>query len=136
MLNYNEIGILLGSFAVVIIFFVQKKVENPYGKSVCRSARLLFALYAIILIAVEIRWYSLKQHAKSFDLDQNGFVDLYEYTDDAIKAMNRVTKNTARGFAFLTVAILSSAVSFAFLVSDLVVTHFKLKKLKQKEIHE
>ena len=135
MLGYNEIGVLFGLFAVLMILLVRKKVENPYAKSIWKSALLCFALYATILIIVEIRWNYLKQHAMSFDLDQNGFVDLHEYTDEAIKAMNRVTQDTSRGFAFLTTAALSSTIAFAFLASDLIVTHLKLKK-KKKDTYE
>ncbi|RDY60656.1 hypothetical protein [Flagellimonas nanhaiensis] len=131
MLGYNEIGILLGLFAVLIILLARKKVQNPYARSIWRSALLCFAFYAAILIIVEIRWHYLKQHALSFDLDQNGFVDLHEYTEEAKEAMNRITMDTARGFAFLTAAALSSIIAFAFLVSDLTVTHLRLKKTKK-----
>ena len=133
MLSYNEIGILLGLFAVLIILLVRKKVQNPYARSIWRSALLCFALYAIILIIVKIRWYYVEQHAMSFDVDQNGFVDLHEYTEEAKEAMNRVTQDTARVYAPITVALLSSAISFAFLLVDLFITRLKIKRTEVNE---
>ncbi|MEZ4811558.1 MAG: hypothetical protein R2819_14455 [Allomuricauda sp.] len=129
-MNYNEIGILLGLSAVTVILLVRKKINGPYAKSIWKSALLLFSLYALILIVVEIRWYYLNEHVKSFDLDKNGFVDLYEYTEEAQKAMNKITQNTARSYAPVTVALLSSTVSFAYLLVDLVMVHLKIKNSK------
>lgn len=116
---------MLGLSAVGIVLLVRNKLQGPYAKSIWKSALLLFSLYALILIYVEIHWYYLKQHAMSFDLDKNGFVDLYEYTQEAKEAMNKITQNTARSYAPVTVALLSSAVSFAYLLVDLIVVRLK-----------
>lgn len=128
MLNSNVIGILLGLFSLAIVFFVRKHIHMPYAKSVWRASLLLFSFYTIILIAIEVRWYHIQEYAESFDLDQNGFVDLDEYTDEALNALNRVTQDTTRNFAFITIAILSSALSFSFLLADLAVIYLKNKK--------
>lgn len=78
-----------------------------------------------------MRWYYMNEYAMSFDLDNNGFVDLYEYTQEAKAAMNRITQNTARGYAPVTVAMLSAVVSFAFLLADLFITRLKIKNPKE-----
>jgi glucan phosphoethanolaminetransferase (alkaline phosphatase superfamily) len=129
-MSYNQIGILLGIFTVLFILLTWKKIHNPYLRSLWKSGLLVFSLYAVILIIVEIRWYYIAEHAKSFDLNNNGFVDLNEYSDEAIEAMNRVTQDTARNYAVITVALFSCMISFAYLLADLIITRLKIKKSK------
>lgn len=131
-MSYNQIGILLGICAILIILLTWKKIHSPYLKCIWRSGLLVFTLYAVLLIAVEIRWHYIRSYAESFDLNGNGFVDLNEYSDEALKAMNRVTQDTSRGFAFITVAVFSSMASFAYLVADFIVTRLKIKKSKNQ----
>ncbi|WP_420604228.1 hypothetical protein [Flagellimonas sp.] len=130
MLNYNEMGILMGLFALMLIFLVQKKVKGKFLKTIWKCSLLFFILYTSILIFVEIRWYFISEHAKSFDLNQNGFVDLDEYNEEAINALNRVTQDTAKNFAFITVGMLSLAVSFSFLLVEFLMARFKIKKIQ------
>ncbi|WP_036379920.1 hypothetical protein [Muricauda sp. MAR_2010_75] len=131
-MNYNQIGIILGICAILVILLTKKKIQNPYLKSLWKSGLLVFILYSVLLIAVEVRWHYIKSYAESFDLDGNGFVDLNEYSDEALKAMNRVTQDTARGFAFITVALFSSMISFAYLLADFTITRMKIKKSKNQ----
>ena len=127
-MSYNEIGILLGAFAFILILLARNWARTPYLKTIWRSSLLLFALYVTILVVVEIRWHFIKEHMLSFDLNQNGFIDLDEYSDEAIKALNRVTRDTAKNFAFLTGAILSATIAGIFLSIDLLLTYRKTKK--------
>lgn len=129
-MSYNEIGILLGASAIVLIFLVRNWAKTPYLKAIWKSSLLLFALYVTVLVIVEIRWHFISEHAKSFDLNGNGFVDLEEYTDteEAMEALNRVTQDTAKNFAFITGAILSATSSAIFLSLDLLFTYRKSKK--------
>ena len=129
-MRYNHIGILLGICSVLFILLTWKKIHNPYLKCVWRSGLLVFALYVVILIAVEIRWHYITEYAKSFDLNGNGFVDLNEYSDEAVEAMNRVTQDTARNYAVITVALFSGMISFAYLLVDLIITRLRIKKSK------
>ena len=130
-MNYNQIGILLGIFAIAFFGFTVKKVSNPYLKGLWNSALLVFTIYATILIYIEIRWQFISDYASKFDLNGNGFVDLSEYSDEAIAAMNRKTYgSTVRRYAPLTMAVFSSIIGFAYLVSDWAVTRFKNKEQK------
>lgn len=131
-MNYNQIGIILGICAILFILLTWKKIQNPYLKSLWKSGLLVFILYSVLLIAVEVRWHYIKSYAESFDLNGNGFVDLNEYSDEALKAMNRVTQDTARRFAFITVALFSSMISFAYLLADFIITRMKIKKSKNQ----
>lgn len=129
-MSYNQIGILLGICAVLFILLTWKRIHNPYLKSLWKSGLLAFSLYAVLLMAVEIRWHYIKAHAESFDLNGNGFVDLNEYSDEALKAMNRVTQDTARGFAFITVALFSGIISFTHLLVDFTIIRLKSKNTR------
>lgn len=128
MPSYNELGILFGLASTVLILSVRKKIKQPLHKSLWKSALLLFSLYALILIITEVRWHFIKEQLQSFDLNQNGFIDLEEYTDEAIEALNRRTQNTARNFAFLTGAVISTVISLIFFTTDRLRTHRKNKE--------
>jgi len=128
-MNYNQIGILLGIFAIAFFGFTVKKVSNPYLKGIWNSAILVFTMYAALLIYIEIRWQFISDYASKFDLNGNGFVDLNEYSEEAIKAMNRRTYGAnIRLYAPLTMAVFSSIIGFAYLLSDWAVTRFKNKE--------
>ncbi|MAU16520.1 MAG: hypothetical protein CMH46_13390 [Muricauda sp.] len=128
-MNYNQIGILLAICAIAFLGITWRKVSNPYVKGLWKSGLLVFTLYAALLIYIEIRWQFISDYANKFDLNGNGFVDLNEYSDEAIKAMNRRTYgSTVRGYAPLTMAAFSSIIGFAYLVSDWFVTRLKNKK--------
>ncbi|NAY92888.1 hypothetical protein GTQ34_13275 [Muricauda sp. JGD-17] len=121
---------MIGVFAIVIVLLVRKKIQNAYIVVFYRSALLAFVMYVLILTSVEIRWHYITRHAQSFDLNGNGFVDLNEYTDEALAALNKATQDTSRTFAFVTVAIFSGLVSFAFLLTDIAVNPLKNKKTR------
>jgi len=128
-MNYNQIGILLGIFAIAFFGFTVKKVNNPYLKGLWNSALLVFTIYAAILIYIEIHWQFISEYASKYDINGNGFVDLNEYSDEAIDAMNRKTYgSTVRGYAPLTMAAFSSIIGFAYLMSDWFVTRLKNKE--------
>ncbi|SHH05449.1 hypothetical protein [Flagellimonas flava] len=126
-LSYNEIGILLGLFALGFLFLIQKRIPNNI-KYIWKGAVLCFVLYVIILVFVEIRWYYISEHARSFDLNNNGFVDLHEYNEEALAAMNKMTQDTAKNFACVTVGMLSAAISFSYVLVEFVLIRFKTKK--------
>lgn len=127
-MSYNQIGMLLGICILAFLGLTWRMVKNPYMKSVWRSGLLVFTLYVALLIYVEIHWQFISEYANKFDLNGNGFVDLNEYSDEAIKAMNRRTYGeSVRIYAPATMAALSSMIGFAFLLSDWVVTRLKNK---------
>jgi len=131
-MNYNQIGILLGICIILFILLTWKKVQNPYLKSLWKCGLLVFFLYSALLIFIEIRWHFISEFANKFDVNGNGFVDLNEYSDEAIKAMNRRTYGaTVRLYAPLTMAALSSIVGFSYLVSDIMVMQLKNKEFKK-----
>jgi len=136
MPSYNELGILFGLSSTVVVLFVRKKIKQPYHKSLWKSALLLFSLYTLILIITEVRWYFIKEQLQNFDLNHNGFIDLDEYTDEAIEALNRRTQDTARNYAFLIAAVISTAISFVFFIVDTLRTRRKIQKPKNPTIHE
>ena len=86
-MSYNQIGMLLGICILAFLGLTWRMVKNPYMKSVWRSGLLVFTLYVALLIYVEIHWQFISEYANKFDLNGNGFVDLNEYSDEAIKAM-------------------------------------------------
>lgn len=131
-MNYNQIGILVGICAIAFLGFTLKKVQNPYLKSIWRSSLLVFTLYAALLIYIEIHWQFISDYASKFDLNGNGFVDMNEYSEEAIEAMNKKTYGTnVRIYAPLTMAALASIIGFAYLVSDVAVIRLKNKELKK-----
>lgn len=132
-MNYNQMGILLGILIIAFILLTWKKVQNPCIKSLWRSGLLVFILYAGLLIYIEIHWQFISDFASKFDLNGNGFVDLNEYSDEAIEAMNKRTQGASvRTYAPLTMAAISAIVGFAFLVSDLIVYRLKNKESKKR----
>ena len=127
-MSYNQIGMLLGICILAFLGLTWTMVKNPYLKSLWRSGLLVFTVYVALLIYIEIHWQFISEYADKFDLNGNGFVDLNEYSDEAIKAMNRRTYGEAvRIYAPATMAALSSMIGFAFLLSDWVVTRLKNK---------
>ena len=132
-MNYNQIGILLAIGCILFILLTWRKIHNPYWKSLWRSGLLVFSLYSALLIFIEIRWHFISEYASKFDINGNGFVDLSEYSEEAMKAMNRKTYGTTvRGYAPLTMAVISSIIGFAYFVSDIVVARLKNKELKNE----
>ncbi len=126
MLNYNQIGILLGLLAIVVLLLIGKKIQNPYARCIWRSALLVCTLYAVILIGIEVYWHFLMERLKDFDLNDNGFVDLDEYSDEAMKTMDVIVQGSPeKNYAALTIALFSSFVSFAYLLADLIIIHKK-----------
>ncbi|WP_420400723.1 EF-hand domain-containing protein [Flagellimonas sp.] len=136
MPSYNELGILFGLACTAVVLSVRKKIKHPHHKSLWKSALLLFSLYTLMLIITEVRWYFIKEQLQAFDLNQNGFIDLEEYTDEAIEALNKRTKDTARNYAFLIAAVISAVVSLTFYTTDVLRAHRKIKKSKNSTIHE
>ena len=132
-MNYNQIGILLGICGIAFLGFTLKKVGNPYVKGLWKSGLLVFTLYAALLIYIEIQWQFISDYASKYDLNGNGFVDLNEYSEEAIAAMNRKTYgSTIRNYAPLTMAVISSIIGFAYLLSDWAVIRLKNKEQKQQ----
>ncbi|MBO0328964.1 hypothetical protein [[Muricauda] lutisoli] len=130
-MNYNQIGILLGICAIAFFGFTLKKVGNPYIKGLWKSGLLVFTIYAALLIFIEIRWQFISDYASKYDLNGNGFVDINEYSDEAIAAMNKMTGSAKeRNYAALTIAGLSSIIGFAYLLSDWAVIRLKNKEQK------
>jgi len=136
MPSYNELGILFGLASTAVVLSVRKKIKQPHHKSLWKSALLLFSLYTFMLLITEVRWYFIKEQLQNFDLNHNGFIDLDEYTDEAIEALNRRTQDTARNYAFLIAAVISTAISFVFFIVDTLRTRRKIQKPKNPTIHE
>ncbi|WP_127023824.1 hypothetical protein [Flagellimonas beolgyonensis] len=131
-MNYNQIGILLGVCMLLFLGVTFKKVHNPYLLSIWKSGLLVFTLYAALLIYIEIHWQFISDYADKYDLNGNGFVDLNEYSEEAIKAMNKKTYGTnVRIYAPLTMAALSSIIGFAYLINDWTVTRLKIQEYKK-----
>ena len=85
--------------------------------------------FAALLIFIEIRWQFISDYASKYDLNGNGFVDLNEYSDEAIAAMNKMTGSAKeRKYAALTIAGFSSIIGFAYLLSDWAVIRLKNKE--------
>jgi hypothetical protein len=127
-MSYNQIGMLLGICTLAFLGLTWRMVKNPYLKGLWRSGLLVFTIYVALLIYIEIHWQFISEYADKFDLNGNGFVDLNEYSDEAIKAMNRRTYGeSVKIYAPATMAALSSMIGFAFLLSDWVVTRLKNK---------
>ena len=130
-MNYNQIGILLGICSIAFFGFTLPKLRNPYIKGLWKSGLLVFIMYAALLIFIETRWQFISDYASKYDLNGNGFVDLNEYSEEAIAAMNRKTYgSTIRSYAPLTMAVISSIIGFAYLLSDWAVIRFKNKEQK------
>lgn len=131
-MSYNQIGILLGICVLLFLGITFKKVHNPYLLGIWKSGLLVFTLYAALLIYIEIHWQFILDYADTYDLNGNGFVDLNEYSEEAIAAMNKKTYGTnVRIYAPLTMAVFSSIIGFAYLVSDWTVTRLKIKEYKK-----
>ncbi|WP_330097326.1 hypothetical protein [Flagellimonas taeanensis] len=93
---------------------------------------MVFTIYAALLVFIEIRWQFISEYASTYDLNRNGFVDLNEYSDEAIEAMNKKTYGAdIRTYAPLTMAVFSSMIGFAYLISDWAVTNLKNKEQKK-----
>lgn len=130
-MNYPSIiGILISLLCIVVLFFIRNKVANPYGRSIWRSAFVFFALYILILGSVAIHNQYLEFQVDSFDLNNNGNIEMEEYTDEYRIASEKVTRDTARNFAFLTGAIFSLVISSLFLLIDLIRVYLNIKKSK------
>ncbi|WP_293293847.1 hypothetical protein [Allomuricauda sp.] len=128
-MNYNQIGILLGICAIALFGLTLKKVDNPYIKGLWKGSLLVFTIYAALLIFIEIRWQFISDYANTYDLNNNGFVDLNEYTDEAMEAMNKRTYGAnIRLYAPVTMAIISSIIGLAYVLSDWAVIWLKNKK--------
>ncbi|WP_318312026.1 hypothetical protein [Flagellimonas crocea] len=80
---------------------------------------------------VEIRRHNIEMHAESFDLNHNGFVDWKETNHESQAAIRRVTNDSARNFAFLTVGIFSFVLSVIYLLFDSIITFLKVKNQKE-----
>ncbi len=131
-MNYNQLGILLGVCAILFILLTWKKIQNPYLKSLWKCGLLVFFLYSALLILIEIRWQFISEFANAFDLNGNGFVDLNEYSDEALKAMNRRTYGaTVRLYAPLTMGALSGIIGFSYFITDIMVVRLKNKEFKK-----
>ena len=132
-MSYNQMGMLLAICVIAFVGITWKKVSNPYLKSLWRTALLVFTLYAALLIYIEIHWQFIEEYADKYDLNGNGFVDLNEYSEEAMDAMNKRTYGArVRTYAPATIAVLASIIGFAFLVSDIAVTRLKQKESEKK----
>ncbi|WP_194550540.1 hypothetical protein [Zobellia nedashkovskayae] len=75
-----------------------------------------------------------KMDYSSFDLNNNGNMELSEWTDEAKIAMEKVTGDTARTFAPIIGLIFSTVVSIIVLISGIVWSNL-LKKTAGKTTH-
>ncbi len=133
-MNYPSIiGILISLLCIVLLFFNRNKVSNLYGRSIWRSVFVFFALYILLLGSVAIYQQYLELKLDSFDLNNNGNIEMEEYTEEYRIASLKVTRDTARNFAFITGAMYSFVISFFYLLIELIRTHLKFKKILLKK---
>ncbi len=126
-MSYNQIGILIGICAVSVLGLIRTKMNTPLLKRIWKSVLLNFFLYTLLLIVIEIRWEFILENAKSFDLDNNGFIDGAEVTEEAIRAQNKATSDTGSNFAFITAAFFSLIVSFTIFLTTSVIAYLNTK---------
>ncbi|MDB2606466.1 hypothetical protein N9Y48_01670 [Zobellia sp.] len=127
-MNYPSlIGFIIGILSIIGLAFVEKKIDNPYLKSVWRSALFFFSMYILILVLVFIRWKYYETQLSSFDLNGDGSIALKEYTDEYRFVRDKVMSGADRNFAFVTGAALSFLLSGLSLILGLVNTWIQLK---------
>ncbi len=102
-MNTPTIIFTLCAVVIIIILFVFKnKFSNSYAKCLSRSFLLFLFIYVLIQIVVFIKW--------EFFISPNN------------------SKDTAKNFSFITGAIFSTIISFTYLLINLSITFFKIKK--------
>ncbi|MUH35618.1 hypothetical protein D9O36_07190 [Zobellia amurskyensis] len=127
-MNYPSlIGFILGVLAIISLAFVEKKISNPYLKSLWRSALFFFSMYILILVLVFMRWKYYEMQLSAFDLNSDGSIGLKEYTDQYRFVRDKVMSGADRNFAFVTGAALSFLLAGLALILDLVNTWIKSK---------
>ncbi|MBU2974235.1 MULTISPECIES: hypothetical protein [unclassified Zobellia] len=127
-MNYPSlVGFILGVLAIIVLAFVEKKVKNPYIKSLWRCSLFFFSMYILILTLVFIRWKYYEMQLDSFDLNGDGSISLTEYTDHYRFVRDKVMTGADRNFAFVTGAALSFLLAGLALILDFVNTWMQLK---------
>jgi hypothetical protein len=106
-------------------FLILIRRRNKYPKN---SLKWTFWLSGLIFCSIYIAYNSIalgldiyyKMDYSSFDLNNNGNMEMSEWTDDAKIAMEKVTGDTARAFAPIVGIIYSTVIAIIVLISGLI----------------
>ncbi|CAM4253802.1 hypothetical protein ZONE111905_11020 [Zobellia nedashkovskayae] len=127
--------ILLGLVGFLILIRNRKKYTKYSLKWTLWLSALIFCSIYFVYTAIA---YGMDTYYKmdysSFDLNNNGNMELSEWTDEAKIAMEKVTGDTARTFAPIIGLIFSTVVSIIVLISGIVWSNL-LKKTAGKTTH-
>ncbi|MBT2162432.1 hypothetical protein D9V96_004325 [Zobellia laminariae] len=127
-MNYPSlIGFIIGVLAIIVLAFIERRINNPYLKSLWRSALFFFSMYVLILVLVFFRWKYYEMQLSTFDLNADGSIGLKEYTDQYRFVRDKVMSGADRNFAFVTGAALSFLLAGLALILDLINTWIKSK---------
>lgn len=129
-LSPNAIGLFLALVGLALLLRHKKKAALPYLKSLWVSSFVFFCIYAALLLFVMLKWKYLEMQLDSFDINENGFIDLEEYTGDYRAINEKYYRDTARNFAFLTAAIFSFLIAVVVLLIAIVLYKLRLSVKK------
>ena len=113
---------LIASLVFIVIFlFIKNKISNSTFKyDLLMSGLLFFIIYFILISISAINGIYIQYVYDSFDINQNGFIENIEKTEGFEQAMQDVTRDTVRNFAFITGAIFSFVISLVYFLSRII----------------
>ncbi|MGB1204864.1 MAG: hypothetical protein ACPG5B_04410 [Chitinophagales bacterium] len=129
------IPITISIVSIIILILKRKKITpNTYQSNIWVSALVFFILYFLIIFISTSQGIYYWSVYHSFDVNQNGFIDVIEKTAAFYEIEKKVLHDTARNFAFITGAILAFIVAVFVLLVGFIKTFF-LAKMKKKKQH-
>ena len=108
------------------VFYRSWFLPRKYWRSFWISGLIFLGLYAFLVGFAAYQNISLRIQLDHYDLNQNGFLDGFECTDEPCKVlMRKLSDDTARTFSVITAGIFAAAVSLPILLAGLILERLR-----------
>lgn len=118
MSNHFLISILISSIVLICLFRFKRSLVKKIGFMWWIHLLGAFAIYGLI---VYLAWWTGEMHQihlNNFDLNKDGSFNGSEITPEMKQAMQKVTRDTGRNFAFIVGIPISIILTFIIFLFD------------------
>ena len=129
-LHWNfSVPIVISAIALILIIFYRRVIfDKDRYQRFWVSIIAFFTLYLIIIVGAYWTGVNAHNNLAQFDLDGDGSFSGVEITDDLNAALKKVSKDTARQFAFVTGAFMAGFTAIIVYLIQLLVDKIRVSK--------
>lgn len=131
MIGYYLFPMALASCILSLLIFCRRRLISMIGYSWWIHIVGFLAIYILIVWIVLCEELLLTSRLERLDVNQDGFYNGLELTDEYYETLKKMTKDTARKFSIYTGIIYSAMITTLLFITDLVRIHLWDKYIKK-----